>query len=241
MNKSRRMASRLLHRLAAESIGALIFDPYGTGDSPGEFSDATWDTWMADTLAAARFLREQGADEIIAVALRGGSLLAIATHAQLCQLGMIGMVLWQPVVSGAAMLNQLLRMRLAARMDGDGGRSRETGAQLRERLAAGEIVEVGGYGLSGGLVGGMQQVDLLDSGIAASVAVAWAELVPQAGRAPLPASLKVIEAWREHGVDVRTRTLVGPQFWSTAELADVPELIDWSVATIHAIADSAGP
>lgn len=231
------MVARMAYRLAAESFDSLIFDPYGTGDSPGEFSDAAWDVWKADTIAAAHLLKEKGADRIIAVALRGGALLGLSVQKELLQLGLTGLVLWQPPASGQTMLNQFLRLRLAARMDE--GRTRETGAQLRERLSSGEIIEVGGYGLTSALTEGMARIDLLTSEVDTSISVAWAELVPEAGRELLPASRKIVDRWREHGVDVRTRTLVGPQFWSTTELVDVPELLDWSCEIVHSIAGSA--
>lgn len=233
MNKSRRMLARLLHRLAEHSVSGLLFDPYGTGDSAGDFSEASWDLWLADARIAARFLREQGVDELVVVALRSGALIARAVESDLQACGLRAMLLWHPVPSGKVMLNQFLRLRLAALMDQGG--SRETGAMLRERLTAGEIVEVGGYGLSGDLAFGMEEVDLLDSELDPSVTVAWAELVSDAERPLLPASRKVIERWRQRGIDVRAETIVGPQFWSTAELADVPELIDWSLETILAM------
>ena len=233
------MVARLVHRLATASIDSLIFDPTGTGDSPGEFSDSSWKTWTADTVAAASYLREQGADELIAVALRSGGLLAMSARSELHQLGLKGLVLWQPLPSGQTMLNQFLRLRLAARLDD--AQPRESGGRLRERLTAGEVVEVGGYGLTAALTRDMEQVDLLTTEIDTSVSVAWVELVPEAGRELLPASRKIVDRWRQRGLEVQTKTLVGPQFWSTAELVDVPELIDWSADTIRSIVRSSRP
>lgn len=235
MNKARRMMARLLYRLQEHSIPGMIFDPYGTGDSAGDFSDATVECWVKDVGTAARYLMEAGASEILILAVRAGGLIARAAERDLVQSGLIGVVYWQPVTSGKLLLNQFLRLRLAAGMSGQG--SKESVSALRAQLESGKIVEVGGYGLNGRLAEGLEGLDLASSELDPSVVVAWAELVPDAARSLLPASQKVIERWRQRGLDVSTRTIVGPHFWSTVELVDVPELIDWSLEKILSIAD----
>ena len=43
MNRSRRMAALQARALAESGWGVLTIDPYGCGDSAGDFADARWD------------------------------------------------------------------------------------------------------------------------------------------------------------------------------------------------------
>ena len=56
MNKSRRMASLQARALAAQGWHVLQLDLLGTGDSEGDFGDATWADWMDDVAEARRWL-----------------------------------------------------------------------------------------------------------------------------------------------------------------------------------------
>ena len=42
MNRCRAMVSLQARVLAEAGVGTLVLDPFGTGDSAGEFADATW-------------------------------------------------------------------------------------------------------------------------------------------------------------------------------------------------------
>ena len=115
MNRSRRMASLLARTLADEGFGVLILDPFGTGDSAGNFKDASWDTWCDDARAACLWLAGQGYQKISLVGLRLGACLALETAcAEDLRDLLAQIVLWQPVSNGETFLNQFLRIRVAA-------------------------------------------------------------------------------------------------------------------------------
>jgi exosortase A-associated hydrolase 1 len=68
----------------------------------------------------------------------------------------------------------------------------------------------------------LEAVDL----VSPAVPIFLAEIAPQFGRALSPMVRKLVEAWADAGVDVETRVVQGAQFWSTQEIALVPELLE---------------
>src|SRR5579863_6793860 len=60
MNRARRMAALQARDFAARGIGTLIFDPFGTGDSTGEFHEARLAVWLDNLVAAADWLGGRG-------------------------------------------------------------------------------------------------------------------------------------------------------------------------------------
>jgi len=101
-----RNVARLLVR---QGRHVLRFDYFGTGDSSGESGDATVSRWVEDVVAAATELTEiSGAGPLTAVGIRHGATLA----ALACRSGLAldRLVLWDPVVSGAAYLATLETM-----------------------------------------------------------------------------------------------------------------------------------
>ncbi len=65
-----------------------------------------------------------------------------------------GVLLWQPVLSGSVQLNQFLRLRVTAEMMAAGSERGGT-RRLKDRLAAGETLEIAGYRLSPSLAAGL--------------------------------------------------------------------------------------
>ena len=77
MNKSRRMAALAARALSAAGADVLQIDPHGTGDSSGEFRDASWQGWVDDIVEAARWLQQAPGDAPLWLwSLRAGCLLA---------------------------------------------------------------------------------------------------------------------------------------------------------------------
>ncbi len=97
----------LATQLERAGFAALRFDYSGTGDSEGESEDATLDAWISDIAAAAERLRAaSGAARIAIIGLRLGATLAALAAAR----GAVRprhLVLWDPVVDGAAYLREL--------------------------------------------------------------------------------------------------------------------------------------
>jgi pimeloyl-ACP methyl ester carboxylesterase len=98
----------LATQLERAGYAALRFDYSGTGDSLGESSAATVDAWVGDVVIAAEQLRAvSGATRIAVVGLRLGAALAMLASAR-GDLRARHLLLWDPVVDGAAYLRELI-------------------------------------------------------------------------------------------------------------------------------------
>lgn len=142
MNRSRRMLATTGRALAARGIRLMLADLSGTGDSEGQFQDASWESWIADT-ACLRSLAH-GGEPLWLGGLRTGALLA-ADSIKRDPSGVAGAFMIQPVKDGARFLNQFLRLRIAVSM---GRGVRESTGSIMEKLKSGETVTIAGYRLS---------------------------------------------------------------------------------------------
>lgn len=231
MNKSRRMAAACARALAAAGHAVLQFDLLGCGDSDGDLGDATWDDWVLDTIAAARWLQQRHHQRLVLWGLRSGALIAAQAASRMEQ--PTDFVFWQPAARGDPLLQQFLRLKVAAQLHGEEMRAKESTGALRAALESGVGVEVAGYRLAPALALGLSQASLQPP--ARSGAVAWFELSPRADATLLPASTAAVERWRSAGYRVEPRVLPGPSFWSTVEIEEAPALVE---ATIAALATS---
>ncbi len=222
MNRSRRMAGLLGRQMAERGLTFLMLDPYGTGDSDGDFQEVRWSIWNADAAAAIDWLKGQGFRRISVLGLRLGACLALRAAGRAGK-DLSKIVVWQPVLKGETFINQFLRIRIAAGMAGSEGTEKETIKSLRARLAAGENLEVAGYALSGDLIQDLDNLDLVESAPAARP-LAWLEINRNPEAKLTPASRKAIDALENMGIPVAAQTVVGEPFWSIEEPAYVPDL-----------------
>jgi uncharacterized protein len=105
--RAHRIYRVLATQLERGGYPVLRFDYSGTGDSMGEGTDATVEAWLGDVLAADAELRSAtGAKKVVAVGLGlGGTLAALATSRS--GLKLRHLIMWDPVVDGAAYLREL--------------------------------------------------------------------------------------------------------------------------------------
>jgi len=74
-----RLFVRLARQLQSRGIAALRFDQYGSGDSPGDFFDSSFDDWIATTTALARRYRDDGYQvALLGQSMGGATALAVA-------------------------------------------------------------------------------------------------------------------------------------------------------------------
>jgi exosortase A-associated hydrolase 2 len=222
MNKSRHVLAALAAAIGDAGHDVLMPDLFGTGDSAGDFSEATLATWRADLDVAIERLDPAGALELIG--LRAGALLAADVTGRH---EVKSMTLLQPLVDGKQQLTQMLRLRLAGGLMGGG--EKETTSQLKQRLASGECLEIAGYGLSGQLAADLETLALAKCPPADVAQVHWIEVVPEPGRMLMPVSQKVIDGWRDNGVVVDSTVAVCDQFWATQEIAPCRGIIDETI------------
>lgn len=226
MNKSRRMAAQQARALAEAGFAVLQFDLLGCGDSAGDFGDATWHAWLADTAWAARLLRQRAAAPSAPLWLWGhrvGALLAAQAAGPIASAGEDPprLLLWQPSLNGKTALQQFLRLRAAA--DLLDGSAKGVVESLRHELAAGRAVEVAGYRLHPELAAGLETATLTPPPRPSRAA--WLEVTPSGPPDLLPASRAAIERWRAAEWQVDAAAVVGPSFWQTPEIEDAPALL----------------
>lgn len=113
--RSHRLYRQLAHALAADGIPALRFDYFGSGDSAGESGERDWNRCLADaTTAAAELRRLSGCAQVVGFGARvGGSVaLEVVEAASFSEL-----ILWDPVLDGAAMVARLDALQRALQQD----------------------------------------------------------------------------------------------------------------------------
>lgn len=217
MNMSRRMVYLTGRAFAASGYAFLSLDLTGTGDSGGDFADARWDIWQEDARTAQAWITEKTGHVPAVMGLRAGALLAASLEAP------APLILWQPVGNGQTMLNQFLRIRLAAALTGNA--EKETTKELRAMWQAGGTVEVAGYEIDPALAEGLDALRLADMVPPPGQPVIWVETGTEE-RGLGPASQRIAEAWAETGVNIRTRLCPGEPFWTIQETTTAPAMID---------------
>ncbi len=218
LNKSRHVLAALCLALGEGGHDVLMPDLYGTGDSAGDFGEATLEIWRRDIDNSIAHLNPKDGLELIG--LRAGALLAAdAAERHPVQ----SLTLLHPVVEGRQQLTQMLRLRLAGGLTAGG--KKETASQLRQRLAQGEGLEIAGYRLSGRLAADLEGLSLKGMALGGVERINWIELAPEAERPLMPASQAVIAAWGEHRSGISTTVIACDQFWATQEIAHCPGLV----------------
>lgn len=219
MNRSRRMVTLLARAVAARGVGLLALDPFGTGDSEGDFAQASWRQWLDDAGTGIAWLRARG-QRAVPAGLRIGAALALAAaRAERTE----RVVLWQPVLDGAGFLNQFLRIRVAAGLGAEG----ESVGGLRARLGAGETIEIGGMELVPAMAEALDRLRLEDLAGDWGGQMLWF----QVGGVPAPAAA-LAERWRIGGHAVTQIQVAGPSFWAIEETALAPELVAATAAAL---------
>lgn len=236
MNKSRRMAAMQARAFAAIGFGVLQIDLFGCGDSSGEFVDARWNIWKQDLVAARNWLESKATGPVSLWGLRLGALLAL-DFARNPENAVDKIILWQPVISGELFLTQFLRLRLANEMlSGSEGSQKASGTHaMRATLEKGEILEVAGYELAPDLAAAIDSLKAAEL-IVTRNPIHWFEIVAEPERPMAPAGAKVVNTWKQDGVDLHVHLVPCLPFWATQEISECAELVS---ATTNVFADDA--
>jgi exosortase A-associated hydrolase 1/exosortase A-associated hydrolase 2 len=230
MNRCRAMVALQARELGQHGVGTLVLDPFGTGDSAGDFVDATWTLWLADLHVGLAWLREHGQGCRTLWGLRLGAVLA--SHLAREDGAIDRLLLWQPVLDGKQFFTQFLRIRIAAEMNLP-DRVKTTG-ELRKRSADGESIEVSGYRLGPLLVAQLDEVQFDAAVLAPPMRLDWFEVQQAAGATMSPAAQQTIEHWRAVGASIETGEVIGPAFWHVHERELATALITATTARVLA-------
>lgn len=220
MNKSRRMAALGARALAQAGFAVLQIDLIGCGDSSGDFADATWAQWLDDLHLGADWLARHHDAPLWLWGHRAGALLAGALRPRLPSCNLL---LWNPVLQGKAVTQQMLRLKAAADWAaGDGGRAATAAAKAE--LAAGRAVEIAGYVLTPAMASALDGASLAPPP-GAGARLVWLEVAGRDGEPALsPAAQAQLPRWRAAGWQVQAHAVPGPLFWQTVEIEDAPAL-----------------
>ena len=221
MNRCRYMQTLLAQELRKQNHALLSVDPFGTGDSAGDFSEASWNQWVEDTISAANYAEQLGYKRISFLAVRLGALLAMAAAPSINNLERI--IFWQPVTNGKATLNQFLRIKIAAAMGRD--EKAETTAHLEKLLSQGKNIEVAGYDVSPPLFQGIQSAHINNHLETTSIPITWFTVLASEERNTPRGDVQTIEKWRNQGAEINHQTVIGPAFWQAHERTLAPNLI----------------
>jgi exosortase A-associated hydrolase 2 len=219
MNKSRKMMSLLLDEIAAENTAGYLFDLFGTGDSAGDFREATWGIWRANLVSMIDFIASQnGVEQISIVAIRTGALLVNSVLAEESAIAdkIQSIHYWNPVFNASIFIGQFLRLKLAANMMRSNGP--KVGAkELRQELLEKGRLEVAGYTLNHALVEGMEATTITLHPSLSHVPLHFYEL-SSLGQIT-PGLKKKINEVRESAELSFTHAIKGAQFWGTQEIS----------------------
>ena len=228
LNKARRMVAQQARALAAQGCAVLQLDLQGCGDSSGDFADASWRGWQNDVRDAVAWLRQRAAAPLVLWGLRSGCLLANQVGATLESTPRY--LFWQPAVSGRNLLQQFLRLRLAAEM---GSGQKGSVDSLKQALGSGQTLHVAGYALGPDLALGLESAALTPP--PGATRMAWVEVSTRPEPTLLPASEPVLNQWRAAGHAVHTQAVPGPAFWQTQEIEDAPAILPATQAALDAL------
>lgn len=230
LNKCRRLLALCAHRLAVAGAEVWCPDWSGSGDSAGEFADASWSDWVDELCAfdAALAQAAPGAAPVY-VALRSGALLLAAASSRLPDFRLAQVLLWQPLLDGGRYLQQFLRLRvMASRLSGHD----ESLQGLLACLAQGELLEVGGYGLRAQLTAGLAAAQASPASLGAARALTILEFKSTPGASPSLPVVEFVAACQTLGCAASAHLVECEQFWATQEICAPTVVIDASLAAL---------
>ncbi|HKE93964.1 MAG TPA: hydrolase 2, exosortase A system-associated [Povalibacter sp.] len=227
MNKARRMVAEVSEQLAASGVASVIVDLFGTGDSDGEFADATWSDWLDDLAAADAWSTRNELPVTAILAIRLGCPLA-AAYLQRRGRSIDRWVFWQPVLDGARYLDQFLRLRVAAGMFDEG--PKVTVADLRRQVQEQGVLEVAGYDITQRLLADLDAVKLRDAMGSSIPPLHWVELA-RSTTTPVPVPVtRLVDELVRGGANVRLESVVSEPIWTATEIVVSPALAQSTVA-----------
>lgn len=237
MNQTRRMVKLAAEALAARGIESVVFDPHGTGDSSAGFEEATVTRWLADCQAiVARVQADVPSRPLLLIGCRLGAALAVDTSRALSEpaAALIG---WAPLLQGKHQLSGMLRADKVSRMQ----KSDATGAPEPKALwAAGECAWLGGYPVSAALAGQLEALDATAPPKAARATLIDVRVpVGDEPVTPTEPLKKRGESWTSQGAPTEVQAVSGAGFWNVADLVDVPELVEATVAAAERALEAA--
>lgn len=225
MNRCRYMGTLLAQSLSKLGYGFLVVDAYGTGDSAGDFQDASWEQSCRDLITGIEYAKILGYQQVSLLGVRLGALQAIRVASEVKEIKRL--IMWQPVINGQAALTQFLRIKIAASINRNEkpGKIKDFEAQIDRN----ENLSVAGYDMSANYFKGIRSANFNNYIEFNSSPICWFTILGSADRKTPQGDLKLIEKWRKNGAVIDHREIIGSSFWQAHERTLVPELIDETI------------
>jgi len=196
---SHRAYQKLAVRLSQAGFPVLRFDFYGCGDSAGDGDQDHLGQWLADIAVAIDEVRRRGrVVKVCLMGLRLGGSLAILAGAQRGDVA--GLVLWDPVISGKAYVEQLIQIHHETLQRAN---TPPSSALVKERPT-----EILGFSLTDSLFADLIKLDLLALRQKPANNVLVIESDPNADGGRLTEHVKSLVA------QVESQHFPGPQLWT---------------------------
>lgn len=145
--------------LAGAGYPVLRFDYRGNGDSDGRFEDASIESAVEDVRCGVQHVRQRfRSDAVHLLGLRVGASVACRVAAESSEIDQL--MLWAPIVDGAAYMKDLLRVNLSTQV-ALYKEVRQDRDELVQAMRAGHHVNIDGYDLSWTMFSQASAIDLL--------------------------------------------------------------------------------
>lgn len=221
MNCARHIVSQQSRVFAEQGYSVLQIDLFGTGDSTGDFSEATWDSWKQDIESACQWLTAQGAESVTFWGLRLGALLAMECASHI-NLKVEKLILWQPVLFGEQFFMQFLRLKTVAAMMDSKLPAVKIG-ELKQQLLSGQFIEVAGYLLNPELMTVVMKLDASEINLPSGTEVVLISI--SSNNEPLSQKvLQFVDVMKSKQHKVIVRGVSGASFWVTHKSESLPQL-----------------
>lgn len=226
MNRCRSLVARQARQFARGGLSCSILDYYGTGESPGDLSDATLPVWRQNIEDLLEQVLQRTRAPVVLWGCRLGALLALDYLS--VKPGVSNrLLLWQPVPSGSSFVTQLLRQRSASLLQR--GEKPESTAEMKRQLAAGKSIEVAGYRVGGELMTAIDQLEvasMLQGKMPdTKLEILWLEHTAEEGALPGAKASRVIEELEEKGAQLVVSTFIGDPVWQLNKRAVCDDLL----------------
>jgi len=215
MNLSRAIVSRQARALAECGDAVVCLDYFGTGDSEGEFGQATVDIWMDDLGIVIDWVRAQGARSLHLWGLRFGGLMATHYLGAHPDADISSLLLWKPVLDGKQLMAQFFRLKQVSESMRGGNK-----VNWLERVRQGETVEVAGYPVTPQLLHGIAALKVDAAQAMSCPDTQWIDV---ASEQVAPAAAKVASLWPAPRLTLSPSP--APSFWQSPDCYQAPELI----------------
>lgn len=224
MNKSRRMVTLQAESLAEQGYLVLVIDLFGSGDSCGDFGDATWSLWLSNISDAVAWLKQQGIDVVSLWGLRLGALLAMDFVSK--NPGVVGnLLVWQPVLNADSFVTQFLRLRVAAAMLNSQAPQEKT-SELKKQLQQGQSLEVAGYLLNPELMNPIMALKIDPPALRTLNKIVMFEIATGLEAQPSFVNQQFLDSLiAAEDVDASLVTVIGDNFWASQEIVIAPALL----------------